>query len=197
MVLARRVPPRATSIPRARWPANRVFCCAFALWRGCPIPASAWPDHAKNGCRSNDAACQETPGQSSSRTHLACPTSTTAPDAPGVWPNHALSQSAGEFRWSRSTKVLRQTTPVADPIPSPRRAFRVLSLAASRQSKASRDASSGTPFSTEQDLVDALPTCIDSVADSPRSRLPTKEIPKRSSNSARSCGTDQCRAKRR
>src|SRR5438132_1138400 len=83
--------------------------------------------------------------------------------APGVRPTHVLSQSAGEFRWSRSTKVLRQTTPVAEPIPSPRRAFHVLSLAASRQSKASRDASSGTPFSTGQDLVDALPTCIDSV----------------------------------
>ena len=55
--------------------AGRVPCAASEPWRGCPPPRQAWPDRGENGCRSSDAARQETPPRSPSRTRPACPRS--------------------------------------------------------------------------------------------------------------------------
>lgn len=172
----RRGARRATSIRRARWPANPGFCCAFALWRGCPTPTSAWPGHAENGWRNSGAAHRETRSPASSRMRPACPTSTTALDEPYAWTRHAPAPPTGEFHSSRSTKAPGQTTRVAAPVPSRRSASRVPFRAANRPWKTSGDVPSDIPCATEPGLADAPPAGIANVAASPRSRLPTRQL---------------------
>src|SRR5262249_46010859 len=123
--------------------------------------------------RSSGAALQEIPSRSSSRTHFACPTSTSARGDRGVRPSPAPARSTAEFRSWHWTTTLRQTTPALDAALAPRKAFHVPSPVANRQSTASRNGPSGIPLSTERDLVDARPACNGSIADSPRSRRPT------------------------
>ena len=175
LVAAQHRVPHVTSTPRARCLANHVFCCASALWRDCPTPTSAWPDHAENGCRSSGAEPQETPLQSSLRMHPACPTSITVRADPTVRPSSAPARSTAEFRQWHSTAMPRQTTLALDVAPSQRRAFRAPSLAAIHRSRASRDAMPGIPSSSAQDPADAPPACIGNTANSPQSRLPTAQ----------------------
>src|SRR5262249_11792888 len=101
-----------------------------------PTPARAWLHPAESGFGNSGVGCGETPCQSPSRTHLACPTSTPQRAWPSARPTDGPRRShAAPLQW-RSTEGAPQTTPACASARGPHITFHGLFPVASRRSSA-------------------------------------------------------------